>query len=94
MDFKEELIGRLRSMATQGASIRMMVDEIRNHLDTEDGLALVVDAYFRRAFLLPLGRIRDIEGSSRLGGKAYTDEQIDRLILPRITRSRLLWQEM
>lgn len=93
MDFKAELIDRLRSMATQGASIRMMVDEIRNHLETEDGLALVVDAYFRRAFLLPLGQIRDIEGSSCLGGKAYADDQIDQLMLPRITRSRHLWQE-
>ena len=42
--------------------------------------------------LLPLGDVRPIEGSPSLGGKAISDEQIDRLMLPRIETTRHLWQ--
>ncbi len=79
-------------MAGHGASIRMMVDEIRNHLKTDDGLALVVDRYIKEAFLLPLGDVRHIEGSSCLGGKVYDDNQIDQLMLPLIAGTRHQWR--
>jgi hypothetical protein len=69
-----------------------MVNEIKAYIKTEDGLSLVTDAYFRKAFMLPLGQIRAIEGSPCLGGKAYTDEQIDEIMLPRIANNRHLWQ--
>jgi hypothetical protein len=94
MDLSQELIARLRVMAGQGATVKMMVTEIRNHVKTDDGLSLAADAYFWKAFLLPLGEIRDIEGSACLGGKAYTDEQIDRLMLPRIANTRHLWERV
>jgi hypothetical protein len=87
-----QLIARLRELAGRGTSIRDLVDEIRDYLKTDDGLALVADRYFKEAFLLPLGDVRPIEGSPGLGGKAYSDEQIDRLMLPRIERTRHLWQ--
>jgi hypothetical protein len=68
------------------------VDEIRDELKTDDGLALVADRYFKEAFFLSLGDVRTIEGSACLGGRAYSDEQIDRLMLPRIESTRHLWQ--
>lgn len=92
MELDQQLIKRLRDLADHGATIRAMVDEIRNRVRTEDGLALAVDAYFWKAFLLPLGQVRDVEGSSCLGGKVYTDEQIDQLMLPRIEGTRHRWQ--
>lgn len=92
MDTDQELIARLRGMACQGTSVKLMVNEIRNHVKTDDGLALAVAWYCRKAFLLPLLQIRDIEGSTCLGGKAYSDEQIDDLMLPRIESTRPLWQ--
>jgi hypothetical protein len=87
-----QLIARLRQLAGQGTSVRGLVDEIRDYLKTDDGLALVADRYFKEAFLLTLGEVRPIEGSPGLGGKAYSDEQIDRLMLPRIESTRHLWQ--
>jgi hypothetical protein len=81
-------------MASRGTTVRAMVDEIRSYLGTDDGLALVADRYFKEAFLLPLGDIRPIEGSACLGGKVYSDQEIDQLMLPRIESTRGLWQEV
>ncbi len=93
MEANQALIQRLRDMACAGAGVRAMVDEIRGYLATDDGLALVADRYFKEAFLLPLGDIRPIEGSACLGGKVYSDEEIDRMMLPRIEGTRHLWIE-
>ncbi len=92
MSLNPELIARLRELAGRGSSIRALVAEIRGYLKTDDGLALVADRYFKEAFFLPLGEVRPIEGSPCLGGKAYSDEEIDRLMLPRIESTRHLWQ--
>jgi hypothetical protein len=89
----QQIIKRLREMASRGTTVRAMVDEIRSYLATDDGLALVADRYFKEAFSLSLGDIRPIEGSACLGGKVYSDEEIDRLMLPRIEGTRHLWQE-
>jgi hypothetical protein len=86
-----QLIARMRELAGRGTSVRALVDEIRDHLKTDDGLASVADRYFKEAFFLPLGEVRPIEGSPCLGGKAYSDEQINRLMLPRIESTRQLW---
>jgi len=43
------------------------------------------------AFHLNLSQVRTVEGCSRLGSKAYSDEEIDRLMLPRIEATRHLW---
>jgi hypothetical protein len=85
-------IARLRELAARGTSVRALVDEIRRYLKTDDGLALVADRYFMKAFFLKLGDVRPIEGCPSLGGKAYSDEQIDGLMLPRIEGTRHLWQ--
>jgi hypothetical protein len=70
-----------------------MVEVIRSYLGTDDGLPLVADRYFKEAFLLPLGDIRPIEGSACLGGKVYSDQEIDRMMLPRIESTQRLWDE-
>jgi len=69
----------------------VMIDEIHRYLRTNDGLALVVDRYLMEAFHLNLSQVRTVEGCSRLGSKAYSDEEIDRLMLPRIEATRHLW---
>jgi hypothetical protein len=92
MEPSNELIHRLRSLAAEGAGVRQMVGEIRNHSGTDDGLPFLADFYFRKAFLLGLRHIKDIEASSCLGGKTYTDEQIDEIMLPRIASTRHLWE--
>jgi hypothetical protein len=92
VDLNQQLIARLRELAGRGTSMRALVGEIRGYLKTDDGLALVADRYFKEAFFLPLGAVRPIEGSPCLGGRAYSDEQIDRLMLPRIESTRHLWQ--
>lgn len=92
MPLDHQLVARLRELAGRGTSVRALVGEIRDYLKTDDGLALVADRYFKEAFLLPLGEVRPIEGSPSLGGMAYSDEEIDRLMLPRIEKTRHLWQ--
>jgi len=92
MQLNQSLILRLRGMASRGAAVRALVDEIRDYLGTNDGLALVADRYFKEAFALTLSDVRPIEGSSCLGGMVYSDEEIDRLMLPRIESTRHLWQ--
>lgn len=87
------LIARLRSMAKLGTTINELVGEVRRHLGTEDGLALVVDRYFCAAFRLPLGEVRPIEGSECLGRSVYSCDEIDRLMLPRIEAARPLWDD-
>ena len=84
MQLNLQLILRLREMASRSSTVKAMVNEIRDHLATDDGLALVADRYFKEAFLLRLGDVRPIEGCYCLGGKVYSDEEIDRIILPRI----------
>jgi len=93
VEANQRLIKRLRDMASLGATVRAMVDEIRSYLATDDGLALVADRYFKEAFLLSLGDIRPIEGSACLGGKVYSDQEIDRLMLPRIESTQHLWEQ-
>lgn len=92
MPLNHQLIARLRELAGRGTTIRALVEEIRGYLKTDDGLALVADRYFKEAFFLPLRDVRPIEGSPCLGGAAYSDEEIDRLMLPRIESTRHQWQ--
>lgn len=88
----QELIARLRKMARTGTSVRELIQEVRNYSRTDDGLSLVVDRYLKRAFLLSLGNVRHVEGSSCLGGSLYNDNQIDELLLPLIAASRHQWE--
>jgi len=87
------LVFRLRAMASQRASIRMMIQEIRNDLGTDDGLAFVVGRYFKEAFFLGVGDVRHVAGCKWLGGMAYDENQIDELMLPLIASTRNKWEQ-
>src|SRR5262245_57034420 len=91
MSWDPLLIARLRDLAGRGASVRTMVDEIRSHYPDVDEIALEVDRYFTKAFFLRLRDVRNIEASSCLGGRAYSDEQIDQFLRPLIASTRHLW---
>jgi hypothetical protein len=91
MSWDPLLIARLRDLAGRGASVRMLVDEIRGHYPGVDEIALEADRYLTKAFFLRLRDVRNVEASSCLGGEAYSDEQIDQLLLPLIAGTRHLW---
>ena len=91
MSWDPLLIARLRDLAGRGASIRVMVDEIRSHYPGVDRIALEVDRYLTKAFFLRLRDVRNVEASACLGGGAYSDEQINDLLLPLIASTRHLW---
>jgi hypothetical protein len=91
MSWDPLLIAQLRDLAARGASVRMLVDEIRGHYPGVDEIALEVDRYLTKAFFLRLRDVRNIEGSPCLGGEIYSDEQIDQLLLPLIAGTRHLW---
>ena len=54
-------------------------------------MALEVDRYLTKAFFLRLRDVRNVEASACLGGEAYSDEQIDQLLLPLIAGTQNLW---
>ena len=76
------LIARLRELAGRGATVRMLVDEIRGHYPGVDAMALEVDRYLTKAFFLRLRDVRNVEASAYLDGEAYSNEQIDQFLLP------------
>ena len=93
-ELNRRLVTRLREMAKQGATVRMMVGEICNQLNypsVDQCPALVFDRYFHKSFPIGLGVVRHIEGCAWRGG-LYSDEEIDTLILPRIAATRHLWE--
>jgi hypothetical protein len=85
------LIARLRDLAGRGATVRAMVDAIRSHFPDVEEITLEVDRYLTKAFFLRLRDVRNVEASSCLGGGAYSDEQINDLLLPLIASTRHLW---
>ena len=95
MSLDPGLITRLRELASRGASVRALVDEIRDHFDSGDDIALEVDRYLTKAFFLRLLDVRNVEGSTclRWWSKAYNDAQIDQLLLPMIAGTQHLWRE-
>ena len=68
-----------------------MVNEMRSHYPGVNGIALEVDRYLTKAFFLRLRDVRNVEASSCLGGGAYSDAQINDLLLPLIASTRHLW---
>jgi hypothetical protein len=93
MSLDTELIKRLRARAIEGASVRLMVNAIRDHFNLGDSIAIVVDLYLTKAFFLQLLDVRNVEASACLGGNAYDDAQIDQLLLPLIAGTQHLWRE-
>jgi hypothetical protein len=91
MSWDPLLIARLRDLADRGASVRRLVCEIRGHFPDVDEITLEVDRYLTKAFFLPLREVRNVEASSCMGGAAFSDEQIDHLLLSLIASTRHLW---
>lgn len=87
----EELIVQLRKMASGGASIPSMIDEIRHHLGSDDGIVFAVTRYLKEAFFLTIGDVWELGGSKCLGGRIHNDNQINTLLIPAIMRTRKQW---
>ena len=85
-----EIISRLRQMALAGGRVGELVAYLRNAMPGPD-ITFGVVHYFRRAFDLPLYEARLIEGSTLLGGRRYTSEQTEELVLPLILQNKDLW---
>lgn len=89
----EELLFQLREMADKGASVKDHLEAIRSDGSFEFN-SLMVIVYFKQAFFLNLRDIRMVEGTKTLGGAAYTDEEVDRHLLPLIEANRDLWMPL
>jgi len=86
-ELRQDVVAALRDLASHGASVRALADEIRKRLDYRGDSALPIVWYFSEAFMLPLPDvlpIREWFGTS-------ADAEIDALILPRIARQRDRW---
>ena len=79
---KVELMDLLRAGALDGKSVRDLVKIIQDHIDPFN--AFVAMQFFMRAFNLTFAQVREMSGATCLGGGAYTDEEIDKIILPHI----------
>jgi hypothetical protein len=88
------LVKRLRELAKQRASARMMACEIAErsgHPSIEECPILLLEHYTWKSFFLSLRRVRDIEACDWRGGH-LSDEEIDALLLPEIARTSHLWE--
>ena len=81
------LINELQSLAREGGNVCQLVQKIRQHAD-KDGLnSFFVVVCFMEAFGSFPGLFK-LPGAECMGGGAYSNDEIDRIILPAI-RTRL-----
>jgi hypothetical protein len=90
MELRQDVVSSLRELALRGASVRTLVDEIRNRLDYRGDSPLPFLWYLKKAFDLPLPEVLPI--TAWLGGDA--DREIDAEILPRIAAAKARWMSM
>lgn len=77
-----ELVDIMRSKRAAGESLSSILQVLQVTLGKDIVTMHTIVTYFRRAFLLPISDIVKIEASELLGGKAYTAQQIENLLLP------------
>ena len=88
------LVTRLRELAKQGATIRMMSSEISERIGFplgEDSPIITILIHIQKSFCLPLRQVRSIEACDWRGNDLSGDE-IDALLLPLIAGTRHLWE--
>jgi hypothetical protein len=81
-------------MALSGARVKELVDEIRQTVPPERLNHVVFIGYFCRAFCLRLTHVLPIGGMACFGGTAYTDDEIDSILLPFIRNARDEWRAL
>ena len=84
---REDLIQDLRKLATQGASVRELVNKINVRLGYRELEVIPTLAYFRKAFCLRLEKVLPIR--EWLGTEE--DDEINALILPEIENAKDKW---
>ena len=80
--FNVELMDLLRTGAREGKNVRDLVGIIRDRIDPFN--PFVAMNFFMNAFNLTFSQVREMSGAICLGGGAYTDDEIDKIILPHI----------
>jgi hypothetical protein len=90
MQYPNELVLELRALARQGKGISEMFDAfydrypmVRRH---SAPLTLFMDA-----FCLPLQDVIVLNGAEHVGNAAYSDEELDDIVLPLILEARQHW---
>jgi len=87
LEIKPEILSALRQLAARGANVRELVGCLQAKLSMDDAALLPVLWYFMKAFHLPLDRVLPLR--EWLG--TNDDQEIDRLILPAIQKTKSKW---
>jgi hypothetical protein len=81
------IIENMRVLALSGGDIPAIVSSLMKPGDKHMTILLVI-RYFMAAFHMSLSEVRPLEGAACLGNSAYSDAEINALLLP-IIRERI-----
>lgn len=86
MTTRSKIIENLREAALGGAGVCALVAVIKEAMGAEAS-AFAVMSLLVDAFGVSLAEIRELPGAWCLGGRVYSDEEVERLIYPAIQRT-------
>jgi hypothetical protein len=86
------IIEKLRTLAKDGATVPALMSIIWMELEMESIVNPVVFIYLREAFSLSLPDISPLGGWKSKGFRGYSDDEIERLVMSSIMRSRSKWE--
>ncbi len=83
---------KLKGMVLNGKKVADLSNEIRKSLDLDKSNTLMVFAYFRETFSLPLRSVLILGASDYYGGH-LDDEQLNDILLPEIIANKHIWDK-
>jgi hypothetical protein len=86
--YNSAIIEQMRAVARSGGDVPAIVSVIMKHPEEPRKTIFLVIVYFMEAFHLSLPEVHPLAGAACLGNAAYTDAEINSLLLPLI-RERL-----
>ena len=81
---KASLIELLRTEARSGKNVRDLVKIVQDQNEPDDLNSFTVMGFFMKAFNLTISQVREMSGAECLGGGAYTNDEINKIIMPHI----------
>jgi len=91
MNYPRELVVELRSLAREGKGIGDMFESYFTWFPTARGEHKAPLLLFMQAFDLTLHDVILLNGAEHVGNAAYSDEELDEIILPLIRDARSRW---
>lgn len=85
MELDKTILDLLRKNADSGESVASLVKMIQERIGLENCSSFLILNYFMNAFNLSFSQVKEMPGAECLGGRAYSDDEIDKIVKPFIT---------